>query len=423
MPRKASDAKLSTRTARLSLPVRREPYWRTIQEGRALGYRRLTGGKAGTWIARHYDAVNGRQYRSLGSADDMLEADGIDTLTFAQAQDAAAEWFAALLKSSGKIEQPKTVSDAVTAYLSDYAARGGKALDQLNETFNAHILPTFGDKLIRELTAPDIRQWHQALALAPARRRKSAKAAAPRPPAKPKLSPDEKRARRATANRILTPLKAALNWAFREGWIDTDAAWRRVQPFANADAAKIRYLSDDEATRLVNACTDDLRQLVIAALLTGCRLGELVNLMPGDIDLGARMLTARLTKNGKDRRVTMTDEASRFFAAVIVGKAHAELLLTRADGAAWGQNHHIRPLRNACECAAIRPATSFHILRHTHASRLAMRGVPMAVIAQQLGHSSIKTTEKHYAHLSPGYVSAEIRAAFGDLGLVPSNDG
>jgi hypothetical protein len=65
------------------------------------------------------------------------------------------------------------------------------------------------------------------------------------------------------------------------------------------------------------------------------------------------------------------------------------------------------------------PAVSFHILRHTHASRLAMRGVPMAVIAEQLGHKDVKVTGKHYAHLSPGYVADTIRAAFGNLGLVP----
>jgi integrase len=48
----------------------------------------------------------------------------------------------------------------------------------------------------------------------------------------------------------------------------------------------------------------------------------------------------------------------------------------------------------------------------------AMAGVPMAVIAAQLGHSDVKLTHRHYAHLSPGYVADTIRAAFGNLGLV-----
>jgi site-specific recombinase XerD len=58
------------------------------------------------------------------------------------------------------------------------------------------------------------------------------------------------------------------------------------------------------------------------------------------------------------------------------------------------------------------PAVGFHVLRHTHASILAMRGVPMAVIARQLGHSDTRMTERHYAHLAPNYVTDTIRANF-----------
>ena len=68
------------------------------------------------------------------------------------------------------------------------------------------------------------------------------------------------------------------------------------------------------------------------------------------------------------------------------------------------------------------PPVNFHGLRHTYASRLAMRNVPLAVIAAQLGHSGTRMVEKHYGHLSPGYVADTVRAAFGTLGIVdPSN--
>ena len=66
----------------------------------------------------------------------------------------------------------------------------------------------------------------------------------------------------------------------------------------------------------------------------------------------------------------------------------------------------------ACERAKIKPAVSFHVLRHTHGSTLAMRGVPMGVIAEQLGHADTRMTEKHYAHLAPSYVADTIRAHF-----------
>ena len=68
--------------------------------------------------------------------------------------------------------------------------------------------------------------------------------------------------------------------------------------------------------------------------------------------------------------------------------------------------------------AKLDPPATFHILRHTYASSLAMRGVPMGVIAAQLGHSDTRMTEKHYAHLSPSYVADTVRAALPGLGII-----
>jgi integrase len=424
MARKSRDERLDTRTARLRLAPRREPYWRNIQEGRAIGYRRAAGGKAGTWIARHYDptAATARQYQSLGVADDFMDADGATTLTFTQAQDKARAWFADLARAGGKVSAPITVREAVKEYEADYTARGGKALAAMKAGIDAHILPKLGERKVADLTAAVIRAWHRGLATAPARLRTGAKATAPKVREIAADDADAHRARRSTANRLLTTLKAALNLAYREGKVPADDAWRRVQPFQKVDTAKVRYLTDDETTRLVNACGADLRAIVTAALLTGCRYGELTTLRPGDVDLDANMLTIRASKGGAARHIVLTDEAAEFFKQQCHGKKVADLLLKREDGDAWGKSEQFRRLRAACAAAKISPAVSFHILRHTHASRLAMRGVPMAVIASQLGHADLKMTTQHYAHLSPGYVSDTIRAAFGSLGIVPASN-
>ena len=424
MARTIRDDRLQTREARLRLEPRREPYWRAIQVGRAIGYRKAAGGKAGTWIARFYDPAHEttRQHRALGPADDMLDGSADATcLTFAAAQEAARTWFAALARAGGKAAAPVTVSEAVAAYLADYVARGGKALPETKRAVNAHILPKLGERKVGELTTATIRAWHRALAIAPARVRRKATATkiATRAPSD---DPDAPRARRSTANRVLTILKAALNFAFREGLVDSDDEWRRVQPFAKADAAKVRYLTDAEALRLVTASTDEFRPLVTAALLTGCRYGELTTLRPADVDAVANVLTIRNSKGGSARHVVLTDEASRFFAALCDGKGRTERLLTRTSGDAWGACHQFRPLQAACEAAGIEPAVSFHILRHTHATRLALKGVPLGVIAAQLGHADLKMTSKHYAHLSPGYVSDTIRATFGLIGIASATD-
>ena len=82
-----------------------------------------------------------------------------------------------------------------------------------------------------------------------------------------------------------------------------------------------------------------------------------------------------------------------------------------------GASHQKRPLDEAGARAGITPAVTFHILRHTHGSHLAMNGVPIGVIAKQLGHADTRMTEKHYAHLAPSYVAQTIRANFPVLNL------
>jgi integrase len=66
-----------------------------------------------------------------------------------------------------------------------------------------------------------------------------------------------------------------------------------VRGFREADAAKLRYLSDEEARRLTNACPPDFRALVTAALLTGCRYGELVAMTGDDFDSDSDTVRAR----------------------------------------------------------------------------------------------------------------------------------
>jgi integrase len=108
----------------------------------------------------------------------------------------------------------------------------------------------------------------------------------------------------------------------------------------------------------------------------------------------------------------LTDEAKAAFEGWTADRTAADLVFLRADGEAWGTSHQKRPLEEASARAGITPAVNFHILRHTHGSHLAMNGVPMGVIAAQLGHADTRMTAKHYAHLAPSYVAQTIRANF-----------
>ena len=142
---------------------------------------------------------------------------------------------------------------------------------------------------------------------------------------------DEKSARGATANRILTVLKAALNYAYQERYVAADDAWRAVKPYKEVDAPVVRYLSSDECRRLVNPCPDDLRQMVRAALLTGCRYGELSRLRCEDVNLDAHSIAIRQSKGGKTRHVVLTSEGVVFFRSIVAGRKARDLSF-RAPG-------------------------------------------------------------------------------------------
>jgi integrase len=190
-----------------------------------------------------------------------------------------------------------------------------------------------------------------------------------------------------------------------------------VRPFRAVQTARVRYLSEAECVRLVNACEASFRNLVRAALLTGCRYSELTSMKPADFNADAGVVTVRESKGGRPRHAVLTDEGQRLFASLTARKSQGDPIFARTDGRAWSKSHQLRPMLDACKRAKIKPAVSFHVLRHTHASTLAMRGVPMGVIAEQLGHADTRMTEKHYAHLAPSYVADTIRAHFPTLGI------
>ena len=90
-------------------------------------------------------------------------------------------------------------------------------------------------------------------------------------------------------------------------------------------------------------------------------------------------------------------------------------------GSAWGKGHQLRPMKLASERAKIKPAVNFHALRHTWASLSAMNGVPLLVVAKNLGHADTTMVEKHYGHLAPSYIADAIKAGAPKFGFKPSN--
>jgi integrase len=336
----------------------------------------------------------------------VRDANGLDVLSFAQAQ--ARTWFDRRGRElAGLSEQqtgPYTVANAVEDYLAARERRGSKSVGHDRTTAEARILPALGKIDVSRLTSRQITSWLNDLSVSPKRIR-SSRAGAQRTRELDMGDGEAVRRRRVSANRILAVLRAALTLAWESHKVSTDEAWRRIKSFREAAAPVIHYLSDDESRRLANACQGRFRNLVRGALVTGCRYGELTRMRAADFNPSAGTVVVRVSKSGKPRHVVLADEGRALFDQLTVGLAPHELIFRRDNGSAWERSQQQRPLELASKMAKLYPPTTFHILRHTYASSLAMRGVPMGVIAAQLGHADTRMTEKHYAHLAPSYVA------------------
>lgn len=405
MARAARDTRLENRTNRLKLETGKR-YYVAITEGLSLIYRR-TGKDFGVWSVRIKDDLGSDRMIRIGPADDFQDADGETVLTFPQAQERAR----ALAKESKavgpEVGKLPTVAEAAAHYLAWFKEHR-KSYRETEATVNAHVLPALGSRLVTELTSKTIRQWHENLAAQAARKRSSTRSTKPAFREKATTG-DAKRARKSTANRILTVLKAILNKAFRDGLVSDDTEWRRVKPFENADEPVTRFLTEAESTRLVNACTPDFRPLVKAALFTGCRYGELTRLLTKDVNLDTGMIyVSPEAKSGKGRHVPLHADGLDFFRTCLVNKTGKDHVFLRSDGAPWGKNHHVRLLKAACVQARVEPAVGFHELRHTYASALAQMGVDLLSISKLLGHADTRITSRHYAHLCDNTLKAAV---------------
>ncbi|MFO1099485.1 MAG: site-specific integrase [Xanthobacteraceae bacterium] len=421
MARTIRDATLDTRAARSRLQPRGKPHYRAIEEGLHLGYRKPRGRKgnpavAGKWVARHYLGAQAYQVEIIGTADDFCDADGVAILSYAQAQARARERMVRRKHADVGETGPVTVADAIEDYLSFLKSMRKSAVDA-RARVNAFVLPELGDIEVDSLTTKHLTNWHHKLAQMPPRLR-TRKGEKQKHRAMDKGDEDAKRRRQSSANRTLTYLKAALNLAWRGGRVSSDALWRRVEPFKNVDVARLRYLTLTEAQRLINACESDFRSLVQAALQTGARYGELARLQVCDFNPEAGTLVILQSKSGKPRHVVLTDEGLILFNRLTAGRAGQELLLSKADGGPWLPSHQGRPMQAACERAKIIPPISFHGLRHTWASLAVMGGVPLLVVAKNLGHTDTRMVERHYGHLAPSYITDAIRAGAPRFGAV-----
>lgn len=327
--------------------------------------------------------VNGKQVRRFNGA--WSEADAQKAMAAAVLdRDAPA-------LSAGP--PTRTLDELAGEYLDFKRAKGKRSLADDALALTRRIVPWFGaETLVTEMTALRIAQYD---------RERSAGLSRLKRPVTP-----------ATVNRELALIRHMLRLGEEWGYLDKAPRVR----MGKEPEGRLRFLSEDEAVRLLKAAGESqnpyLTAIVTTGLHTGMRRGEILGLAWERVDFARGVLLVERTKSSRRREIPMNRavydvleplaaDARRALPAPSPGERRRDpeglIFRKKASGAAWGS------IRTAFERACVEAKVfdfRFHDLRHTCASWLVMRGRSLKEVQELLGHQTFAMTLR-YAHLSP----------------------
>lgn len=367
--------------AREKLEYRRDPYWLRLTAGRYIGFRRMTPGKPGTWLARAY-TDSGYKYETLGDFADKPEEERYDA-----AKRAAEEWFKHL--DMGGSTEPTSVKAACEAYLEKLKSEKSEQAKKDTEGYFKRLV--YGDPIARvllsKLSKAHMAEW-RARAL-------------------------EHNDDRSSFNRNITPLRAALNLAHEQGKVASDQAWlTALRPFteqeleAQCGRSRKGTLDRDERRQLVESASAEARPFFKALALLPMRPGEIAALRVEHLTVrkGKALLEIPAGKT-KARDIPLPAEAYAHFKECAKGKHPSAWLIARADASQWKKEAWRDEIKAAARKAKLPRATVAYTLRHSVITDLvtgdADRGIPPLDIftVAKLAGTSVKMIEKYYGKL------------------------
>lgn len=264
-----------------------------------------------------------------------------------------------------------------------------------------------GDKRLSEVTPALVRELRDKLLREPYTRSKPRKAVTLTKRRGRKAPPRSYPRSHASVNRYMETLAKVFAVAVAEyEWMPENPA-RKITDLKES-RGRVRFLTAAERTALLEACqaeSADLHDLVVTALCTGARAGELLDLRWPDVDLARKTAILHRTKNDERRSLTLAGPALEAF------KARSKLRRIDTDRVfphptTAGRYDYAKPFRAAAVAAKV-DDFRFHDLRHTAASYLAMNGATTAEIAAVLGHKTLAMV-KRYSHLSEQHVAGVV---------------
>lgn len=394
--------KIDTASKRERLKQRRDPYWHKLSKGNYIGFRHYKG--SDTWRARMYcpdlaQSKNGYIYTTIDLPGDA---------SYEEAEIEAKLWFknplhnreATIKLGQELIAAAEELDDSSSFNVSKAIDRYVTKLHNENSEDSAHRVRQLMDRNVptyimgtevMDLQSDTLILWRDGLV-------------------SDDLEGDARRAAQETANKKLSMLKAALNYAFEvQDKVTSDAAWRKVKPFKNTNKARDNYLTVEQVNRLLGKTTGAFHNLCKAAILTGCRYGELCHLTIDDFDPAAQTLQVNVSKTGP-RKMHLSSAAVSFFKQLIAERKKNKVvaigegqgtkwLLVKDDGSQWKRSHQTRPWAAAKKKARLPAASVLYDLRHYHISMLLEHSdMREQAIAENTGTSPVMI-QKHYGHI------------------------
>jgi integrase len=284
-------------------------------------------------------------------------------------------------------QREQTFEEFAWKWFETYVVPNNKFLEQRAKKYTLRkcLIPFFGKLPIDKITTHTVEQY-KALAL-------------------------KEGVTRKTVNNRLAILSKLMTTAY--DWLDLKGkppkmGWLKCPP------PSTDFLSADECTLLLSKAGGVIRDMILTGLRTGMRQGELAGLQWSSIDWQNQSLTVRHTrcprtgelrspKSNRERHIPMDIDV---YEMLIKRKRDTGYVFVDKDGKPLATHNLIRKIREVRYAAGLRPF-GWHMLRHTFASHLMMRGVPVNIVQKLLGHSTIGMTMR-YAHVAPSTLRAAI---------------
>lgn len=373
---------------RAKLKLSRDPYWKRLTQGRYVGFRYMTKGSPGSWLARAYGDA-GYAYATLGDFSTLPEGERYDA-----AKKAAEEWFAQLDAGLSLTAGKGTVRSACEAYVE----RVRFGLDNQGKR-----------RVNRETAAKDmLARYGRTVFNDPLGRIELGKL-------KPKHFEDWKKRQLAKGwsessyNRYATALRAALNSAVKKGEIAHSKSWaHELTPFEGAGERRDVYLNPEQRSALIASASEESKPLFRTLNMLPMRPGEVAALRVEYLKVGQRALEIPTGKT-EHRVIPLGESALAHFKACASGKTPAAWLVSRADGSQWKKEawrDEVKPAARKAKLSRVKDIVAY-TFRHSVITDLVTGGTDLFTVAKLAG-TSVAMIEKHYGHLQREHARAAL---------------